>query len=75
MIVLAIRMMIECILRNNYSGFFEIEEPCAIALEKINLLISNMLDPNMLYSRFAFFESEIQAVNKKFSVSVVHVLV
>jgi len=68
MLVLTLRMMIEFILRNNYVSFFEIEKPCAIALEKANLLITNMFDPNMLYSRFAFFESEIEAVNKKFTV-------
>lgn len=69
MIVLTLKMMTEFILRNNYPALFEMERPCAIALEKLYMLITNMLDPNMLYSRFAFFESEIQAVNKKFSVS------
>lgn len=61
--------MAEFILRNNYPGLFEVERPCAIALEKLNMLITNMIDPNILYSRFSFFESEIQAVNKKFAVS------
>jgi len=69
MMILTIRMMSEFILRNNYNEFFVMEKPCCIALEKLNLLISNMFDPNMLYSRFAFFESEIEAVNKKFAVS------
>jgi len=67
MMILTIRMMSEFILRNNYNEFYEMEKPCCIALEKLNLLINNMFDPNMLYSRFAFFESEIEAVNKKFS--------
>lgn len=58
-------MMTEFFLRNNYTAFFEIEKPGAVAFEKLNLLITNMFDPNMLYSRFAFFESEIEAVNKK----------
>lgn len=70
MLLLTVRMLIEFILRNNYHGFFEIEKPCAIALEKANFLITNMFDPNNLYSRFAFFESEIEAVNKKFSVNL-----
>ena len=69
MIILTMRMVVEFVLKNHYISFFELKEASKIASEKISMLITNMFDPNMLYSRFAFFESEIDAVNKKFSVS------
>jgi hypothetical protein len=70
LIVLKIRMIVEFFLRNEYHMFFEDEKSRDIALEKINLLISNMLDPSGFYSRFVFFESQIEAIKKKHDVRV-----
>lgn len=68
MVILALRMMIEFFLRNTYNTFFETEVVGDIGMEKVNLLISNLLDQNNFYSRFSFFESEVEAINKKFTV-------
>jgi len=68
MIILSLRMMVEFFLRNSYYTFFETEVAGDIGIEKVNLLISNLLDQNNFYSRFSFFESEVEAINKKFTV-------
>ncbi len=70
MIILVLRMMMEFFLKNAYFTFFETEVAGEIGIEKVNLLISNLLDQNNFYSRFSFFESEVEAINKKFSVRI-----
>ena len=38
-------------------------------MKLINDLITQLIDPNIYYSRFSFFESGFEAIEKKYSVS------
>ena len=69
MIVLAIRMEVEVIFKNSYPEFFSEETQEKIAMKLINDLITQLIDPNIFYSRFSFFESGRDAINIKYSVS------
>ena len=69
MIVLAIRMEVEVIFKNTYPEFFSEETQEKIAMKLINDLITKLIDPNIFYSRFSFFESGRDAINIKYSVS------
>ena len=63
--ILAIRMEVELIFKNAYPKFFEIESHDKIAMKLINDLITQLIDPNLYYSRFSFFESGREAINIK----------
>ena len=69
MIVLAIRMEIEVIFKNSYPEFFGEDTQEKIAMKLINDLITQLIDPNIFYSRFSFFESGRDAINIKYAVS------
>lgn len=69
MIVLAVRIEVERIFKDNYQVFFEKEQHAKIAMKQINDVITNLIDPNIYYSRLSFFESGRQAINIKYEVS------
>ena len=66
MIVLAIRIEIEVIFKNSYPLFFEDDTQEKIAMKLINDLITTLIDPNIFYSRFSFFESGRDAITIKY---------
>ena len=65
----AIRMEVEVIFKNSYPEFFSDDTQEKIAMKLINDLITQLIDPNIFYSRFSFFESGRDAINIKYSVS------
>jgi hypothetical protein len=69
MIMLAIRMEVEVIFKNSYPKFFSREIQERIAMKLINDLITMLIDPNIFYSRFSFFESSREAIGIKQEVS------
>eukprot|EP00352_Strombidinopsis_acuminata_P003058 CAMPEP_0176377262 /NCGR_PEP_ID=MMETSP0126-20121128/28760_1 /TAXON_ID=141414 ORGANISM="Strombidinopsis acuminatum, Strain SPMC142" /NCGR_SAMPLE_ID=MMETSP0126 /ASSEMBLY_ACC=CAM_ASM_000229 /LENGTH=119 /DNA_ID=CAMNT_0017739019 /DNA_START=73 /DNA_END=432 /DNA_ORIENTATION=- len=66
MIVLAIRIEVEHIFKESYPDFFEEEKHDQLASKLINDLITELIDPNIFYSRFSFFESGREAINIKY---------
>jgi hypothetical protein len=70
MIVLAIRIEVEHIFKNSYPSFFSKAIHEQIAIKLINDQITALIDPNIFYSRFSFFESGREAINIKYQVSV-----
>ena len=66
MLVLAIRVQIESIFKNSYPGFFSVDIHEKIAMKLINDLITQLIDPNIFYSRFSFFESGRDAIDIKY---------
>ena len=69
MIVLAIRIECDLIFKNAYPNFFSNETQEKIAMKLINDLITQLIDPNIFYSRFSFFESGREAINIKYAMS------
>jgi len=69
MIMLAIRMEVEVIFKNSYPKFFSREIQERVAMKLINDLITMLIDPNIFYSRFSFFESSREAIGIKQEVS------
>ena len=67
MLVLALRIEVELIFKNSYPKFFAIPVHDKIAMKQINDLITQLVDPNLFYSRFSFFESGRDAINIKYS--------
>lgn len=65
MVLLAIRIEIENIFKNNYPRFMEDDEMSATALRLINGAITEVLDPKIYYSRFSFLESGKEAIDLK----------
>lgn len=65
MLVLAIRIMVENIFKNSYPNFFRNPLYEKIAIKLINDQITALIDPNLFYSRFSFFESGREAINIK----------
>ena len=68
--VLAIRLMVENIFKNSYPNFFRNPLYEKIAIKLINDQITALIDPNLFYSRFSFFESGREAINIKYQVSL-----
>lgn len=68
MIVLAIRILVDLVFKNTFSLFFQDSEHDKIASKLINEVITKLLDPNLFYSRFSFFESDKKAINIKYQV-------
>jgi hypothetical protein len=62
MIVLSVRALVDYIFRTTYTMFYEEERHDKIISKLINDVITVLLDPNMFYSRFSFFESEKDAM-------------
>ncbi len=65
MLVLAIRIEVEVIFKNSYPKFFSVEIHEKIAMKQINDIITLLIDPNLYFSRFSFFESGREAINIK----------
>ena len=66
MLVLAIRIEVELICKNSYPHFFSIELHEKVSMKLINDLITQLIDPNIFYSRFSFFESGRDAISIKY---------
>ena len=69
MLLLAIRLEIEVIFKNQYPKFFSEELHDKIAMKLINDLITQLFDPNLFFSRFSFLESNREAINIKYQKS------
>jgi hypothetical protein len=69
MILLAIRIEIEVIYKNNYPNFLNDEESEKLALRLINGAITEVLDPKIYYSRFSFLESGKEAIDIKYNMN------
>lgn len=65
MILLAIRIEIEVIFKNNYPSFMGEEENDALCMRLVNGAITEILDPKLYYSRFSFLESGKEAIDLK----------
>lgn len=65
MIVLSIRIIIDGIFRSNYPQVFESSSAGRTVENNVTLLITKLLDPNVLYSRFSYLESEDNAIRLK----------
>ena len=65
MIVLAIRINIERIFKNSYRIFFSQPTHEKIAMKLINDVITELIDSNKYYSRFAFLASGREAIKLK----------
>lgn len=66
MILLAIRVEMEVILKVNYPRFMEDKTNEEITMRSINGVITELLDPKIYYSRFSFLESGKDAIDIKF---------
>ncbi len=69
MVLLAIRIEIEIIFKNNYPSFMGDEENDKLTLRLINGAITEILDPKIYYSRFSFLESGKDAIDLKHKMS------
>ena len=66
MILLAIRVEMEVILKVNYPLFMEVKVNEEKAMRLVNGVITELLDPKIYYSRFSFLESGKEAIDKKY---------
>ena len=66
MILLAIRVEMEVILKVNYPQFMEVKANEEKVMRLVNGVITELLDPKIYYSRFSFLESGKEAIDKKF---------
>ena len=66
-LVLWIRIEIDAVFKYWFPQFFSITKYSDSALILINDVITRLLDPNLFFSRFSFFESDKRAVNLKFT--------
>jgi len=62
MIVLAVRTLVDHIFRSTYKEFYGEERHDKILSKLVNDVITILMDPNMFFSRFSFFESEKDAM-------------
>lgn len=65
MILLAIRIETENIFKNCFPQFYSEEQNEVIASRLINGAITEILDPNIYFSRFSFLESGKEAIEIK----------
>lgn len=65
MVLLAIRIEVEVIFHNNYPSFMAEQANDTLASRLINGAITEVLDPNLYYSRFSFLESGKDAIDIK----------
>lgn len=65
MILLAIRVEMEVILKVNYPHFMDDKTNEEITMRSINGVITELLDPKIFYSRFSFLESGKDAIDLK----------
>ena len=69
MILLAIRVEMEVILKVNYPNFMDEPTNEEITMRSINGVITELLDPKIYYSRFSFLESGKDAIDIKYSIA------
>ena len=69
MILLAIRVEMEVILKVNYPQFMDVKENEERTMRFVNGVITELLDPKIYYSRFSFLESGKEAIDRKFVIS------
>ena len=69
MILLAIRVEMEVILKVNYPQFMDVKTNEERTMRFVNGVITELLDPKIYYSRFSFLESGKEAIDKKFVMS------
>jgi hypothetical protein len=69
MVLLAIRVEMEVILKVNYPNFMEDPTNEEITMRSINGVITELLDPKIYYSRFSFLESGKEAIDIKNSLA------
>ena len=65
MILLAIRVEMEVILKVNFPHFMDNITNEEKAMRLVNGVITELLDPKIYYSRFSFLESGKEAIDKK----------
>lgn len=65
MIILSIRIVVDTIYHSQYPLVFNDPTASTIVMDNITLLITKLMDPNVLYSRFSYFESEDYAIRLK----------
>ena len=65
MILLAIRVEMEVILKVNFPNFMDNITNEEKAMRLVNGVITELLDPKIYYSRFSFLESGKEAIDKK----------
>ena len=65
MILLAIRVEMEVILKVNYPNFMEEPTNEEFTMKSINGVITELLDPKIYFSRFSFLESGKDAIDIK----------
>jgi len=65
MILLAIRVEMEVILKISYPSFMENAQNELKTMQLVNGIITELLDPNVYYSRFSFLESGKDALDFK----------
>lgn len=58
-------MELELIFKNSYRVFFSHPTHEAISMKLINDVITELVDPTLYYSRFSFFASGREGINKK----------
>lgn len=63
MLLLILRLEIEGIFKMTYPKFFETKSHSDVALQKIQTVITTLLDPDYYYSRLSFLESGLDAVS------------
>lgn len=69
MILLAIRVEMEVILKVNFPHFMENITNEEKAMRLVNGVITELLDPKIFYSRFSFLESGKEAIDKKHNIN------
>ena len=65
MILLAIRVEMEVMLKSMYRRFMSVKENETQTMRLVNGVITELLDPNVFYSRFSFLESGKDALDIK----------
>ena len=65
LLLLSIRLEVESIYRNTYPGVMSDPETEDTAMHLISCLITEIIDPNLYYSRFSFLESGKEAIDIK----------
>jgi hypothetical protein len=65
LILLSIRVELEVIFKVNYPKFMENKKNEAKARRLINGVVTEVLDPQVFFSRFSFLESGKEAIDLK----------
>jgi hypothetical protein len=69
MILLAIRVEMEVMLKSSYSNFLSVLANETETMRLVNGVITQLLDPNVFYSRFSFLESGKDALDIKMKIN------